>query len=179
MPDDARTRAHEALFSAFGSDGSIMHVNPYEAVDALIAAGWAPPPAPFNPYHTETGNTTPSLAPPPALASDDVKARATSAVRIAWATEGGAYDSDELRIAIAVDALAAAGLLAAPSHLDRLAAWAAAEPMERSFTVDATGTGAFIATVGLWSQEGRVVEIDTDPQEAARRVLARLEATDE
>lgn len=124
MPDDARTRAHEALFSAFGSDGSIMHVNPYEAVDALIAAGWAPPPAPFNPYHTETGNTTPSLAPPPALASDDVKARATSAVRIAWATEGGAYDSDELRIAIAVDALAAAGLLAAPSHLDRLAAWA-------------------------------------------------------
>lgn len=114
MPDDARTRAHEALFSAFGSDGSIMHVNPYEAVDALIAAGWAPPPAPFNPYHTETGNTTPSLAPPPAPASDDVKARATSAVRIAWATEGGAYDSDELRIAIAVDALAAAGLLRGP-----------------------------------------------------------------
>ncbi len=113
MPDDARTRAHEALFSAFGSDGSIMHVNPYEAVDALIAAGWAPPPAPFNPYHTETGNTTPSLAPPPALASDDVKARAIGAAKSAtraWC----AGDGDDSWEEFIVEALADAGLLRGP-----------------------------------------------------------------
>lgn len=104
MPDDARARGIAALDAAYSCapiddpnavqvGGGHVVVTYEQAVDALLAAGWAPPPAP---------------------ASDDVKARATSAVRIAWATEGGAYDSDELRIAIAVDALADAGLLRGP-----------------------------------------------------------------
>ena len=151
MRDDARTRAHEVLFAAFGSGGSIIHVNPYHAVDALLAAGWRPP------------------------VSDDTKAKATEVA--ADALRLGAI-SDVTAAADTVAALADAGLLAEPSHLDRLAAWADADPMRYLRIFSHAHGGTVEVGVGRWDDLCDIDEIDHDVQEAARRVLARLEATD-
>ncbi len=79
-----------------------------------------------------------------------------------------------------VDAVAAAGLLAAPSHLDRLAAWAeGASGRELAITTEDPQPEIKwlieACPAGVKPLDGDVVEFDSDIQEAARRVLARLE----
>jgi hypothetical protein len=67
----------------------------------------------------------------------------------------------------------AAGLLAEPSHLDRLAAYVDQHPTH-ILRVYRNAIGS--VTVEVSRQPGFVViEEDADPREAARRVLARLE----
>lgn len=89
MPDDARTRGIDVIVKAFGlPNETFTAVSPRQAVDALIAAGWAPPPAP---------------------ASDDATARYLEWRRVredAIARAGGSCASDDVKARARVAAYA-------------------------------------------------------------------------
>ncbi len=108
--------------------------------------------------------------------NDDVKARAMEVAASAIVQSSRLAPTPLARQVVAE--LAAAGLLAAPSHLDRLAAWAAADP-NRYFRVVMNVANRVQVGAGRWDDLCDIDEIDLDVQEAAPRVLARLEATDE
>lgn len=157
MGDDARTRGTDVLDAAYSlppiADPNAVQVGgghvvvTYEqAVDALLAAGWRPP------------------------VSDDAKAKA---FKVADAAIDGAQASGFSALR-AVAALADAGLLAEPSHLDRLAAWAD----EHDERVRLDRWPAALSKWAVATPLHAVNELDEDVQVAARRVLARLEATD-
>ena len=117
-----------------------------------------------------TGDLDAARARLEATTPDDVKQAAVDAL--------STFASIKLRPiswAEAVNALADAGLLAGPSHLDRLAAWADEHNISVDIVRAAFTTSSGTLTPWAASAEGAGTEFDEDVQEAARRVLARLE----
>ena len=195
MPDDARTRGIEAeaieriVRALFDAGWVAPRTGSDDAPDAITTVwtaltGWAPPPATssaapegaaLQAYGSGAGSREQDTKTPPAPASDDVKARAIETARASWGNRLHWIAQDV--IDRTVSDLAAAGLLAGPSHLDRLAAWVSEHRMH-TLRVYRFGWDAMVVEV-VPRHRTIVSEVDPDQQEAARRVLARLEATDE